>query len=266
MILTGNRTVALKEAAGARENGPGVLLSVVIPAYNETSRIVPTLEKVLDFLRTRPESCEVVVVDDGSTDKTVELVEEVCRRSGAVRLLRNSVNLGKGAAVRKGMLNARGAYILFTDADLSAPIAEAERLLKPLDEGYDVVIGSRALKREWISIHQPRFRENAGKLFNLFMRGITGLDFRDTQCGFKAFRRKAARAIFACQTARGFGFDAEILYMARKFGYRALEVPVHWDHSAGTKVNTLRDGIGKLFEVLRIRWNDWRGKYEAPAR
>ena len=256
----------MKEADGSSEDGPGVCLSVVIPAYNETSRILPTLEKVLDFLRSRPESYEVVVVDDGSTDKTAELVEEVCRRSGAVRLLRNSVNSGKGVAVRKGMLNARGEYLLFTDADLSAPIADAELLLQPLERGYDVVIGSRGLKREWIGIHQPRFREAAGRLFNLFIRAITGLEFRDTQCGFKAFRRQAARAIFACQSTGGFGFDAEILYLARKFAYRTLEVPVHWDHSAASKVNTLRDGFGMLFEVLRIRWNDWRGKYEAPAR
>ena len=163
--------------------------------------------------------------------------------------------------MRKGLLDSRGEYLLFTDADLSAPIAEAERLLGPLLSGYDVVIGSRGLKRDWIGVHQSFFRESAGKLFNFALRALTGLEFRDTQCGFKAFRRGAAQSIFACQSIAGFGFDVEALYLASKFGFRILEVPVHWNHDDASKVRPLRDGIGMFFDLLRIRANDWRGKY-----
>ncbi len=243
------------------ERSSEVVLSVVIPVYNESSRLPSTLQAVLGLLQSRSEAFEVVVVDDGSTDDTVELVQRVCREAPEVRLLRHPTNFGKGAAVRNGMLNARGEYILFTDADLSAPIAEAERLLEPLKNGYDVAFGSRGLRPEWISQHQSRFREAAGKLFNLCTRSIAGIDFRDTQCGFKAFRRQAAETIFARQRIPGFGFDVEVLYLARKFGYRVLEVPVHWAHSEGSTVHMLRDSARMFLDLLRIRWNHWRGKY-----
>ena len=247
------------------DSRPALSLSVVIPAYNESSRMVPTLEKVLAFLQTHAGSYELLVVDDGSTDQTVPLVEAFCRQAGGVRLLRNRENSGKGVAVRGGILSARSEYILFTDADLSAPIAEAERLLPYLEAGYDIVIGSRAMKPEWITPRQPWYRQRAGQIFNLCIRALTGLPFRDTQCGFKLFRREAARAIFTAQRISGFGFDVETLYLARKFGLRSLEVPVHWGHSPSSKVRLLRDSARMFIDLLRIRWNDWRGRYSPSS-
>ncbi|HWP84985.1 MAG TPA: dolichyl-phosphate beta-glucosyltransferase [Terriglobia bacterium] len=240
-----------------------VFLSVVIPVYNESARIPQTVSQVLAYLRGRPERCELVVVDDGSTDGSADLIAAICRDFPDARLLRHERNHGKGCAVRHGMLAAQGEYLLFSDADLSAPIEEAARLLEPMPRGYDVVIGSRALRRDWIQVHQSRRRELAGSLFNWWLRLVTGLPFRDTQCGFKAFRREAARRLFALQTLDGFGFDAEILYLARKFGYRTLEVPVHWSHAEGTKIRLLRDGLRMAGDLLRIRWNDFRGRYAA---
>ncbi|MBI2816150.1 MAG: glycosyltransferase family 2 protein [Acidobacteria bacterium] len=233
-----------------------VFLSVVIPAYNEAQRIPSTLRQILSYVGSLHKSYEVVVVDDGSTDGTAAVVN-----SFSVRLLQNSGNCGKGAAVRNGMLNARGKYILFTDADLSAPITDAAQLLTPLADGYDVVVGSRALRRDWIGVHQSAFRESAGKIFNFFIRLLTGLTVYDTQCGFKAFRRTAAQDIFARQRIPGFGFDVESLYLARKFGFKTLEVPVHWDHNAASKVHPVRDGARMVLEVLKIKWNDYTGKY-----
>ena len=256
-------------SAAGSNSAPGrsseVVLSLVIPAYNESARLPATLQAVLSLLRSRSEAFEVLVVDDGSTDDTAELVQRLCREASEVRLLRHPTNFGKGAAVRNGMLNARGEYILFTDADLSAPIVEAERLLEPLKNGYDVAFGSRGLRPEWINQRQSRFREAAGRLFNFWTRGIAGLDFRDTQCGFKAFSRQAAETIFARQRISGFGFDVEVLYLARKFGYRVLEVPVHWAHSEGSTVHMLRDSVRMFLDLLRIRWNNRRGKYALEA-
>ena len=255
----------LSSSIDKQESSVDVFLSVVIPVYNESLRIPSTLREVVSFLQSRPELYEVVVVDDGSTDDTVDVVQRVCREAPAVRLLRHPANCGKGTAVRNGMLNARGEYLLFTDADLSAPIADAERLLEPLKNGYDVTLGSRAMRPEWISLRQSRFRETAGKLFNVCIRRIARLDFRDTQCGFKAFRRQAAETIFARQRIPGFGFDVEILFLAQKFGCRVLEVPVHWAHNEGSKVRLLRDSARMFLDLLRIRWNNWRGKYALEA-
>src|SRR6266404_6036005 len=232
-----------------------VNLSVVIPAYNEAPRIPSTLRQILDYLNASGDTYEVLVVDDGSTDGTAELVEAAARETAAVRLVRNPGNRGKGYAVRNGMLNARGEYLLFSDADLSAPIAEADRLLGPLRGGYEVVIGSRALKREWIGVHQSGLRETAGKIFNFCIRAMTGLRFSDTQCGFKAFRRQAAQIIFSKQRTHGFGFDVEVLYLARKFGLCALEVPVHWNHGGESKIHMLRDSTRMFVDILRVRWN-----------
>ena len=229
------------------------------------ARIPSSLRQIVEFLDGRGQPYEILVVDDGSTDQTAACVEAFARVREQVRLVRCPTNRGKGAAVRTGMLQAQGDYILFTDADLSAPIAELDRLLEPLQNGYDVAFGSRALKREWITVHQSGFRETAGKLFNLALRTITGLPFQDTQCGFKAFRKQAAQHLFAQQTIDRFGFDGEVLYLARKFGYRTVEVPVHWAHSEGSKVHLLRDGLRMAADLLQVRWNDWSGKYSRAA-
>ena len=248
------------------ESPMSISLSVVIPVYNEAARIPATLRQVAEYLQPRAETTEILVVDDGSTDETVALIDQYSqgnrpRGNQLVRLIRQRENRGKGFAVRTGVMSAQGELILFTDADLSAPIAEAPRLLDALRNGYDIAIGSRGLKPEWIGVHQSQFRESSGKFFNLCLRLLTGLPFRDTQCGFKAFRREAARRIFPLQTIDGFGFDAELLYIARKLGYRTLEMPVHWAHSEGTKVHMVRDGLRMASDLFTIRWNDLRGRY-----
>ena len=204
----------------------------------------------------------MVVVDDGSTDGTVGVVEEFCRAHPAVRLLKNPGNRGKGYSVRHGMLEAKGDWILFSDADLSAPIEEMDRLLEAAEkQGAAVVIGSRALDRSLIGVHQSFFRESAGRVFNLLVQLLTGLRFRDTQCGFKLFEARAAREVFRRQQLERFGFDAEVLFIARRLGYRTVEVPVRWSHSEGTKVSMFRDSLNMFLDLLRIRWNQLRGRY-----
>ncbi|MBI4460401.1 MAG: glycosyltransferase family 2 protein [Acidobacteria bacterium] len=244
-----------------RSSHRGVALSVVFPVYNEALRIPSTLRHVLEYLDQGRSNYEILVVDDGSTDDTAAIVEKVGQETSTVRLLRNPGNCGKGYAIRNGMLQARGEVLLFSDADLSTPIAELDRLLEPLQSGYDVAIGSRALRPEWIHPRQSLLREAAGRTFNLCVRAVTSLNFQDTQCGFKAFRRQAAQAIFSRQQVPGFGFDVEVLYLARKFGYRVLEVPIHWSNDARTKVRPFRDGTRMFFDLWRVRFNDWSGKY-----
>ena len=238
-------------------------ITIVIPAYNEERRLPATLSAVLAHLSRRPwRFTEVVVVDDGSTDGTAGVVEEFCRSHPAVRLLKNPDNRGKGYSVRHGMLEAKGDWVLFSDADLSAPIEELDRLLEAAGErGASVAIGSRALDRSLISVHQSFFRESAGRVFNLLMQVLTGLRFRDTQCGFKLFEARAAREVFRRQRLERFGFDAEALFIARRLGYRTVEVPVRWSHSEGTKVSMFRDSLNMFLDLLRIRCNQCRGRY-----
>lgn len=239
-----------------------ISLSIVIPAYNEEKRLPETLKCLLAYLRRREWSfTEILVVDDGSLDATAAVVEEAARREPAIRLLRNPGNRGKGYSVRHGMLEARGDWILFSDADLSAPIEELDKLLEVAGRGVPVVIGSRALDRSLIQIHQSFFRETAGRIFNLLMRALTGLPFKDTQCGFKLFEARAAKEVFRRQRLERFGFDAEILFIARLLGYRAEEVPVRWSHSEGTKVSLFRDSLNMFLDLLRVRWNHARGRY-----
>lgn len=242
-----------------------VSISVVIPAYNEQTCIADSLDAVLAFAKTYPALQEVIVVDDGSTDATASAVTAAQARhvasggSPALRLLRNPCNQGKGATVRNGVLAATGDIVLFTDADLSAPIAEAPRLIEPIAAGdYDMVIGSRAIDRALIGVRQSVFRENAGKVFNVLVRTITRMPIRDTQCGFKAFRRTAVLPIFQMQRIGGFAFDVELLYWAIKGGLRVHEVPVHWNHVAHTQVRLIRDSMRMLLDVLRLRLQAWR--------
>lgn len=240
-------------------------LSIVVPAYNEAQRIAPSLERIRTYLADRDEVIEVIVVDDGSTDGMWSVIEDEIPRFAEcgleLRLLGDGKNHGKGAAVRVGMLAARGDIVLFSDADLSAPIEELPKLVDPIRAGsVDIAIGSRALDRSLIGVHQPPAREIAGRMFNLLMRVLTGMPFRDTQCGFKAFRADASREVFSRGLIDRFGFDVETLYIARKLGYSILEVPVIWNNVEGTTVS-LMSGMNGYADVLRVRFNDMRGRY-----
>jgi dolichyl-phosphate beta-glucosyltransferase len=235
-------------------------LSIVIPSYNEESRLPASLEKIANYVREKRPSSEVLVVDDGSTDQTAAVAESWRNRIPQIRVLSNGRNRGKGFSVRHGFLEARGEIVLFTDADLSSPIEEGEKLFAALPT-YDVAIGSRAVDRSLIEVHESPFREFAGIIFNKLVRLILWLPFVDTQCGFKAFRRERCRIMFEQQTIERFGFDPELLYLARHHGLRVKEVPVRWAHSPATKVNMLRDSVQMFLDVFLIRWNGMRGRY-----
>ena len=235
-------------------------LSIIIPAYNEESRLPKTLDLIHAYLNATGVSSEVIVVDDGSRDGTVQCVELKSRGWPALRVVKNPGNHGKGYSVRHGMLEARGKIVLFTDADLSAPIEEADKLLAALSTN-DVAIGSRAMNRKLIEVHQPWTREIAGIVFNTIVRVVLGLNFEDTQCGFKAFRREKSKTIFEQQRIERFGFDPELLFLAQRNGLSIAEVPVRWSNAPGTTVS-MWDGIRAMFfEVAKIRWNAMTGKY-----
>jgi glycosyltransferase involved in cell wall biosynthesis len=243
-------------------NTPTLDLSIVIPAYNEDGRLPKTLDSIFSYLNARPHRAEIIIVDDGSSDRTIEIVVACRQKYPGLRLLSNAGNRGKGFSVRHGMLEACGEIALFTDADLSTPIEEADKLLATLREGgYDAAIGSRALDRSLIEVHQSVIREQAGIFFNRLVRWIMGIEFSDTQCGFKAFRMERARIIFEQQRVEHFGFDPEILFLAKRMGLRVAEVPVRWSHDTATKVNVAADGIRMFLELLLIRWNEMRGRY-----
>src|SRR5262249_28411095 len=236
------------------------VVSIVVPAFNESSRIGDSIRKIDAFIQQSPMTFEIIVVDDGSSDNTAEIVRD-CRIKG-VRLVQNYRNQGKGYTVRHGVLAASGDYVLFTDADLSAPIEELNKLFDvAINEGADIVIGSRALDRRYIEKHQSRFRELGGMTFNLMVRGLLGLRLHDTQCGFKLFRRERCRRIFEQQTTYGFGFDPEVLFLAKRNGLTIRETPVRWSHAEGSKVNFLRDSVRMFLDLLRIRWNTIVGRY-----
>jgi dolichyl-phosphate beta-glucosyltransferase len=239
--------------------------SVVIPAYNEGARLGATLEKVLAYVHAQGWDAEVIVVNDGSRDNTADIVRGFAAKDAALRLVENPGNRGKGYSVRHGMLNARGRIVLFSDADLSSPIEEAPKLFQALDAGADIAIGSRWLRAETQTQRQPLHRQVFGRIFNLILRLTLGLKFKDTQCGFKAFRQAAVQAIFPLQKIERWGFDPEILFLARKFNFKVQEVPVAWGHSGGTRINPLVDGSRMIMEMLRIRWYDLTGKYDLEA-
>jgi glycosyltransferase involved in cell wall biosynthesis len=235
------------------------LLGIVVPAYNEARRIRGTLERLCHFKERRPYTIELMVVDDGSTDHTVETVSEF----PGIRLVRNDRNHGKGFTVRHGVLEARGEFVLFTDADLSTPIEEVEKLLSVLQSsGADAAVGSRALERELIGIHQPWLRETAGRFFNLLVRVFTGLRLHDTQCGFKLFKRSSTRRAFELMRVEGFGFDPELLFLIERAGGRVVEVPVRWNDNPATKVRFLRDSTRMFLDLIAIRWRAFMGKYQ----
>jgi dolichyl-phosphate beta-glucosyltransferase len=235
-------------------------LSIVIPAYNEEQRLPATLDRIVAYAEGSPiPIAEILVVDDGSRDGTAALVEA---RGGVFRLVSNPGNRGKGYAVRNGVLAATGDWILSTDADLSAPIEELDKLIAAARrENAVVAIGSRALNRKLVKKHQPLMRELSGRAFNIVMRAVTGLPFRDTQCGFKLFRKDAAKNIFSRQIEDGFSFDVEDLLIAHVLGLRSIEVPVEWSNVEGTKVS-LTQGMKSFADLVRIRGRAVRGIYK----
>jgi len=239
-------------------------LSIVIPSYNEELRLPASLEKIAGYIREKQPNTEVLVVDDGSTDRTAALAKSWRDRIPQLRVISNGTNRGKGFSVRHGSLEAHGAIVLFTDADLSSPIEEGEKLLAAL-ESCDVAIGSRAVDRSLIEVHESVFREFAGIIFNKIVQVILRLPFVDTQCGFKAFRRERCRIIFEQQTIERFGFDPELLYLARHHGLSIKEIPVRWAHSPATKVSMMRDSLQMFLDVFVIRWNGLMGKYKRAS-
>lgn len=240
------------------------IYSIILPAYNESARIAATLDKILAHAAERGWKVEVIVVDDGSNDATADIVREYSGKHPVMRLLENPGNRGKGYSVRNGMLHAKGEILLFSDADLSSPIEEADPLFAAIGEGADIAIGSRWVDRRLQIRRQPLYRRLFGRIFNLALRIILGLQFKDTQCGFKAFTRRSAQTIFPLQKIERWGFDPELLYLATKFGFVVREVPVAWSHREGTRIHPVRDGIRMFGELLRIRWYALKGSY-TPA-
>lgn len=236
--------------------------SIVIPAYNESARIGATLERVLAYVREQKWEAEIIVVNDGSRDNTVEIVKRFAGQHAELRVLENPGNRGKGYSVRNGMRNAQGRILLFSDADMSSPIEEAAKLTAAIRQGAEVAIGSRWLRSELQTQRQPLYRQMFGRIFNLVLRMVLGLSYTDTQCGFKAFTRGAAQEIFARQRIERWGFDAELLFLAKKFGLKVAEVPVSWAHSSGSRMSYFRDGTRMVWEMLKVRWYSLTGKYD----
>jgi glycosyltransferase involved in cell wall biosynthesis len=244
-------------------------LSIIVPAYNEAVRLAKSLRLIVAYLRDNWPDAELIVVDDGSTDQTATLAREVFADATSLRtsVISYKSNLGKGRAVRLGLLAARGDVALFSDADLSTPITETPKLVDPIISGeYDLAFGSRALDRKLIGIHQPWRREQGGRVFNWVVRLATGLPFWDTQCGFKAFRMDVCRPLVEAATVDRFGFDVELIYLAYRAGLRLREIPVRWDHNEGSKVSVLSDSFRMLNEVGLIRQQARRGVYDKAIR
>jgi dolichyl-phosphate beta-glucosyltransferase len=235
-------------------------LSIIVPAYNEDRRLPTTLPRIVAFLQAQDYPGEVMVVDDGSVDKTARVVEEMAARLPFITLIRNE-HRGKGYAVRTGMLAAQGDYLFLCDADLSMPIEEVAKFLPPALEEYDVAIGSREVEgaRRY---DEPPHRHLMGRVFNSLVRLLAVPGFQDTQAGFKCFRREVAREVFPYQTMDGFGFDVEILFIAQKRGYRIVEVPINWYYMTNSRVSPVGDSVRMVREIMQVRINDWQGKYD----
>jgi glycosyltransferase involved in cell wall biosynthesis len=237
--------------------------SIVVPAYNESGRLPATLRQILEHVHQQQWHVEVVVVDDGSRDNTVEVARRFAAEHPEVRVIQNPGNQGKGYAVRNGMLQARGAVMLFTDADLSSPITEATKLFAALEAGADVAIGSRWLDPSLQFRRQSLQRRLLSRIYHSYLRLLLRFPYRDTQCGFKAFTRSAAEIIFPLQLVRRWGFDPEILYLAHRHGMKVAEVPVIWGHDEGSKIHPLRDGLRMGIDGLKVRWYAMTGRYRA---
>ena len=236
--------------------------SIIVPAYNEAERLGSSLVRMLAYIAESKWAAEIIVVNDGSRDRTAEVVNEFACSNPIVRLIENPGNRGKGYSVRNGMLSAAGQFLLFTDADLSSPIDEAPKLFGVIESGEaDVAIGSRYLQSELQTRKQPIHRRMLGRMFNGALRLILGLSYADTQCGFKAFSRTAASTIFPSMKIERWGFDPEILFLARRYGLRVAEVPVSWAHDHRSKINPIRDGARMFGELMQVRINSATGKY-----
>jgi len=240
--------------SGARlGDGRSSCLTLVIPAYNEVGRIGPGLASLLDYVDARSLAADLILVDDNSSDGTAAYVTERLGGRLPLTVLRNDPNRGKGFSVKRGMLAATGKYVMFCDADFSTPIAEADKMLEALDRGADLVIGSRTLRESRITTHQPWWREAPGKMFGAMVRAVALPGIRDSQCGFKFFRRDVAQAIFPLVELERWAFDVEVLYIAIRLGYRIVEVPVAWANDPQTKVHILTDGPRMVRDTLTVR-------------
>ena len=228
-------------------------LSFVVPLYNEEKRIEKAVREIAAFREKLPYSNEWIFVDDGSTDATEQLARQALGNTD-YRWIQFERNLGKGRAVQRGIMEAQGDVIFFIDADLSTPLVESELLLKALQDGYDIAIGSRSIPGSRVLVHQSWLRERMGKTFNLFARALTFKQIRDSQCGFKAFHREVAHRLFPLQKISGFSFDAEIIYLAQRAGLKVAEIPVTWLNSNDSKVRMVRDSLSMLTDLFRIRW------------
>jgi hypothetical protein len=240
--------------------------SIIIPAYNEAKRLPRTLGPILAFINANAWNAEIIVVNDGSTDDTAEVARGFAATHPVIHLIDNAVNRGKGQSIRDGVSYSNGDIILFVDADNSTPIEDAEKLLRAIESGADIAIGSRWVDRNLQVQPQPLHRRLNGRLYNLLLRGILGLHYKDTQNGFKAFTRSAAKAIFGLQKIAGWGFDAEALYLAREFGLVVREVPVAYTYYAeGSKIHPYRDGAGMLAELVKVKWYGLTKAYSGGA-
>lgn len=228
-------------------------ISIVIPTFNEENRIGNTIVSIIEYLRRSRKQSEIIVADDGSKDNTIYHVSNKYDPVVPISILSHSFNMGKGAAVKRGMMQATGDVVLFTDADLSTPIEELDRLLVELDKGFDVVIGSRGMAQSILEKRQPFYRQFMGKTFNKMVQFVVLPGIQDTQCGFKLFSRRAVNSLFPEQMLTGFAFDVEILYMARKKGLKIKEVPVTWHNATGSKVHIVRDSLKMFWNMLLIR-------------
>jgi dolichyl-phosphate beta-glucosyltransferase len=245
--------------AGHYEHPNQPFLSLVIPAYNEEARLPESMKEITAFVARQTYPIEVIIIDNNSTDRTHAIAQEFADRLPFIQVL-SEPKQGKGAAVRTGMLGARGQYRFICDADLSMPIEEVEKFLPPHLENYDIAIASREAPGA-VRYHEPWYRHLMGRVFNTMVRLFAVHGFQDTQCGFKMFRAEAAQALFPLQTMNGWSFDVEVLYAAQQRGYRIVEVPIHWYYKSNTRIHPIQDSIEMFLEVLKIRRNGRRGMY-----
>ena len=237
-------------------------ISVIIPAYNEESRILQTINQIGKYLKEHFKNYEIIVINDGSIDRTASLLAEACTRFAETKILQNDKNVGKGYSVKKGVLFSMSSAILICDADLSTPIEEIEKLIPWFNNGFDIVIGSRRLKDSEIVIRQPWYREKMGCIFNILVRGLTISGIKDTQCGFKLFNAEIARKIFNKSRINGFSYDVEILFISMLNGFKIKEVPVRWSHSPDSKIKLLKDSFKMLIDLFKIRFYYLCGTYK----